>query len=115
MFSLFIEALGIVFVFASLCFLCFWLFQNFCIDFKPYVLVDGRAGDENLPDAVCFSYMKINAFNLRKRSSVIVLDRGISESVRERCINCVPQGAVIFLRTDEFENIEDFLLKDSAV
>ena len=115
MLSSIIDALGIVFLLWCVCFLCFLIFQALFKKENQFALVLGFPEDSDLAETVFVAYLKMNFFSFIKKDKVVVFDFGLSQEIKNQCINAVSQDGVIFIKKDDFQNIDRFLLKETEI
>ena len=104
----FLSALGVVFLFLAVFFVCTFLLCRLIYSGEKngyYAVIPGFPNDEQLVQKVFATYMQTNLFTLVNKNTVIVLDYGVSEQVRRECEQLLGGHSVLFCPGNELENI----------
>lgn len=73
---------------------------------KYFTVIIGEKDDEKLSEKVFAAVIDANLLSFSKRSKVIVLDRGVTQSVKNACKNILEgRDDVVFYKCDEFSDI----------
>ena len=67
-----------------------------------YTVIPGFENDEHLAQKVFAAYVQTNLLTVCKRSSLIVLDFGVSEKMKRECSEILGGHEVLFLKKEDF-------------
>lgn len=71
-----------------------------------FTVIVGEKDDDRLCEKVFAAVVDANLFSLSKRSKVIVLDRGVTQAVKNACISTLNgEDDIVFYKCDEFSDI----------
>lgn len=103
-----LSALGVVFLFLFVFFVCTVILCRLILPGGKsgyYAVIPGFPNDEQLAQKVFAAYIQSNLFTLVNKNTVIVLDYGVSEKVKQECTEILGGHCVVFCPGDELENI----------
>ncbi|MGN1194759.1 MAG: hypothetical protein ACI4SB_04690 [Acutalibacteraceae bacterium] len=105
-----LSALGVVFLFLSVFFICTVILCRLILPGEKggyYTVIPGLPDDEQLAQKVFAAYIQTNIFTLIKKNMIIVLDYGVSEQVKRECSEILGEHNILFCSHEDFGDIVD--------